>query len=83
MLYEVITVLDSQGAVRCQLPKFEEALEIVQVVDGEPQPGVFVPDQENEAEIYRALVLGVRDYLGKNGFPRITSYNVCYTKLLR
>ena len=62
-------VLDSQGAVRCQLPKFEEALEIVQVVDGEPQPGAFVPDQATEAEVYGALVLGVRDYLGKNGFP--------------
>lgn len=62
-------VLDSQGEVRCQLPKFDEALEIVQVVDGEPQPGVFVPDQSTEAEVYRALVLGVRDYLGKNGFP--------------
>jgi NAD+ synthase/NAD+ synthase (glutamine-hydrolysing) len=62
-------VLDSRGAVRCQLPKFEEALEIVQVVDGEPLPGVFVPDQSTEEEVYRALVLGVRDYLGKNGFP--------------
>jgi NAD+ synthase/NAD+ synthase (glutamine-hydrolysing) len=41
----------------------------VQVVDGEPLPGVFVPDQSTEEEVYRALVLGVRDYLGKNGFP--------------
>jgi len=62
-------VLDSRGEVCCQLPKFEEALEIVQVVDGEPRPGALVADESVEAEVYRALVLGVRDYLGKNGFP--------------
>lgn len=62
-------VLDSRGALRCQLPMFEEALEVIDVVDGEPQPGVFVAELSTEAEVYRALVLGVRDYLGKNGFP--------------
>ena len=31
--------LDSKGEIRCQLPKFEEALGIVEVVDGEPLPG--------------------------------------------
>ena len=61
--------LDSCGEVRCQLPKFEEALVIVDVVNGEPKSGVIVPEQEIEAEVYQALVLGVRDYLGKNGFP--------------
>jgi NAD+ synthase/NAD+ synthase (glutamine-hydrolysing) len=62
-------VLDARGELRCQLPKFEEALEIVEIVDGEPTPGVFAPEQAAEPEVYRALVLGVRDYLGKNGFP--------------
>jgi len=28
-----------------------------------------VPDGDVEDEIYRALVVGVRDYLDKNGFP--------------
>jgi hypothetical protein len=54
--------------VCCQLPKFEEALEIVEIADGKPLPGVFVAEQPTELEVYRALVLGVRDYLGKNGF---------------
>jgi NAD+ synthase/NAD+ synthase (glutamine-hydrolysing) len=62
-------VLDAGGEVCCQLPKFEEALEIVEIADGAPLPGPFVPEQPIEPEVYRALVLGVRDYLGKNGFP--------------
>ena len=62
-------VLDSRGEVRCQLPTFDEALEVVEIVDGEPIPGTLAPAQVTESEVYRALVLGVRDYLGKNGFP--------------
>jgi NH(3)-dependent NAD(+) synthetase (EC 6.3.1.5) len=62
-------VLDAGGEVCCQLPKFEEALEIVEIADGNPMPGTFAAEQPIEPEVYRALVLGVRDYLGKNGFP--------------
>ncbi len=62
-------VLDSKGEIRSQLPMFEEALEVVEFRDGEPLPGVFVPEQPEEPEAYRALMLGVRDYIGKNGFP--------------
>jgi NAD+ synthetase len=62
-------VLDSQGRLCCQLPQFEEALAVVDIIDGEPQPGTIVPAPCIEAEVYQALVLGVRDYLGKNGFP--------------
>jgi NAD+ synthetase len=51
------------------LPQFEEALAVVDFVDGEPQPGAIVAAPCLEAEVYQALVLGVRDYLGKNGFP--------------
>ena len=61
--------LNAQGEVRCQLPKFEEALVTVDFVDGELQPALMVAEQPLEGEVYQALVLGVRDYLGKNGFP--------------
>ena len=61
--------MDSHGALCCQLPKFEEALALVEFDNGQPQPGVIVAEQAVEAEVYRALVIGVRDYLGKNGFP--------------
>ncbi|EXI82222.1 MAG: Glutamine-dependent NAD(+) synthetase [Candidatus Accumulibacter appositus] len=62
-------VLDSHGNLCCQLPQFEEALAVVDIIDGEPQPGTIAPAPCIEAEVYQALVLGVRDYLGKNGFP--------------
>ena len=61
--------LDSRGDIRCQLPQFQEALEIVVFAGGEPLPGTISNAQAIEAEVYQALVLGVRDYLGKNGFP--------------
>ncbi|WP_394701272.1 NAD+ synthase [uncultured Propionivibrio sp.] len=61
--------LDAQGEVRCRLPHFEEALEIVEIVDGAPLAGPIAAPAVVEAEVYQALVLGVRDYLGKNGFP--------------
>jgi len=61
--------LDARGALTHQLPFFEEALDYVDIVDGVPQPGTRAPDLSLEASVYRALCLGVRDYLGKNGFP--------------
>ena len=61
--------LDARGTLCCQLPQFEEALGIIEFVDGALQPGDIVPPAALEAEVYQALVLGVRDYLGKNGFP--------------
>lgn len=61
--------LNARGELRCQLPKFEEALSVVDFVDGDLQPAEIAVEQPLEAEVYQALVLGVRDYLGKNGFP--------------
>ena len=61
--------VDSQGVVRCQLPKFEEDLVVVEFEQGEPKAGRVAAEQLLEAEVYQALVVGVRDYLGKNGFP--------------
>ena len=48
---------------------FEEALAIVEVGKDGPLPGEIVPEPDIDASIYKALCLGVRDYLGKNGFP--------------
>jgi NAD+ synthase/NAD+ synthase (glutamine-hydrolysing) len=62
-------VLDARGEMRCRLPSFQEALEIVEVADGAPMPGTLAPEQAAEPEVYRALSLGVADYLRKNGFP--------------
>ncbi|MGH6623988.1 MAG: NAD+ synthase, partial [Burkholderiaceae bacterium] len=62
-------VLDDAGAVVASAPHFEEALLLVDFIDGRPQPGPMAVESSDDALAYRALVLGVRDYLGKNGFP--------------
>ena len=61
--------LDAAGRLTHQLPAFEEAVTIVEYADGHLLPGVQVEPLSSEASVYAALKLGVRDYLGKNGFP--------------
>ncbi|MEZ5616029.1 MAG: NAD+ synthase [Rhodocyclaceae bacterium] len=61
--------LDRDGRLTHQLPQFAEALEVIEYADGSLRPGAIAPRRALEAEAYDALVLGVRDYLGKNGFP--------------
>ncbi len=66
---------DSQG-LRLRLPAFEEALGWVELETQGGAQGRIVaasasaPALTGEAEVYRALVLGVRDYARKNGFSR-------------
>ncbi|AJY13922.1 NAD+ synthase [Burkholderia dolosa] len=62
-------VLDGQGALVAQLPQFDEAHAIVEFDGAQPLRGAIAPALSLEAQVYRALVLGVRDYIGKNGFP--------------
>ena len=62
-------VLNREGAVTHQLPLFEEALGLVTLTDSEPQAGVVTAPLSSDAEVYGALITGVRDYIGKNGFP--------------
>ncbi|OQY68265.1 MAG: NAD+ synthase, partial [Rhodocyclaceae bacterium UTPRO2] len=61
--------LDGEGRLALQLPQFVEALEVLEFAGGELRPGGIAPARALESEVYDALVLGVRDYLGKNGFP--------------
>ena len=62
-------VLDGGGALVSHSPAFEEALTLVTFDGAVPRMGSPRNEMELEEQIYRALVLGVRDYLGKNGFP--------------
>ena len=62
-------VLDAEGNVVGQAPFFEESLELVEFDGAKPVPGPVSQELPLEAEIYKALVLGTRDYLNKNGFP--------------
>ena len=62
-------VLDARGALVRQAPFFEEALELFAFDGATPVAGAVAAELPLEAEIYRALCLGTRDYLDKNGFP--------------
>jgi len=68
-------VLAADGSLACQLPAWEEALELTRWrrVDGTwtclGAPKAVVP--EKDAAAYHACVLGVRDYVRKNGFPGV------------
>ncbi len=64
-------VMDRHGKVCAQLQHFEEDLQIVEFDGAEPLPGACAPDLPVEAQVYKALVLGVRDYVRKNGFPGV------------
>lgn len=62
-------VLDASGQIRAQLTSFAEDFALVTFNDGQPQSLPMPPPLSIEAQVYSALVLGVRDYVGKNGFP--------------
>ncbi len=61
-------VVAPDGSVACRATRFEEDLLVVTIDGGEleaPARAAWPPDAE---EVYRALVLGTRDYARKNGF---------------
>ena len=60
--------LDAKGTVCARAPSFEEALALVEI-DGSVLRGDVHEMPSQEAQAWSALVTGVRDYLGKNGFP--------------
>jgi NAD+ synthase (glutamine-hydrolysing) len=64
--------IDASGAVVGRAPSFREDLFVVDALrlDGRiALTGKVAPERTPEADLWDALVLGVRDYLGKNGFP--------------
>ena len=63
--------MDDKGCVTNQLPAFEQILGFIELQDTQPVPGEIVPDPGLEASVYKALCLGVHDYIGKNGFPGV------------
>lgn len=64
-------VMDERGKVTHQFPAFEETQGLVEVRDGKLVPGLCAVIEQEEASIYRALCLGVRDYITKNRFPGV------------
>ena len=64
-------VLDSHGTLQAQLKHAEVDMQVIGFENGEPVPGMIEPELTVEAQVYQSLVLGVRDYTGKNGFPGV------------
>jgi NAD+ synthase (glutamine-hydrolysing) len=68
-------VMAADGTVTQRLPAWREAEAIVELarVDGRlvPIPGEVAPELSEEESVYGALVLGVRDYVGKHRFPGV------------
>jgi NAD+ synthase (glutamine-hydrolysing) len=61
--------VDAHGVVQARAPSFEPALLSVRVHGDGRVRGECSELPEVEAQVWQALVMGVRDYLGKNGFP--------------
>jgi NAD+ synthase (glutamine-hydrolysing) len=62
-------VLDPAGEVIARAAQFEEELLLCEIPAAAPGPiAEPLPDL---AEVYGALVLGLRDYVGKNGFDHV------------
>ena len=62
-------VLDAQGNVAAQMKDFVEAVEVFDFDGPVPRAASKAPDLPLIEQVYRALVLGVHDYVDKNGFP--------------
>lgn len=62
----------AEGEVQVQAPEFEEVLTPVTLLK-QGRSVAIMPSElaelyEDEARVYQALVMGVKDYIGKNGF---------------
>ena len=64
-------VMNADGQITHQLPSFEESLAVIEFERGVPVKGEIAPRISRDAEVYRALTLGVHDYVTKNDFPGV------------
>ena len=69
-------VMDARGTVVARAPPFLECTflaEFTRAADGRVTPvrGAVAPEVSDEESVYRALVLGVRDYVTKHAFPGV------------
>jgi NAD+ synthase (glutamine-hydrolysing) len=69
-------VMNAAGEVVMRAPAFEEGVFVAEFARDPhggvtPLPGSVAPELSAEASVYGALVLGVRDYVRKHGFPGV------------
>lgn len=67
--------VNADGSLAARAPEFEEDLFCLQAEGGGAVPvrlsGLITHERSPEADLWDALVLGVRDYVNKNGFPGV------------
>ena len=68
-------VLNADRTLAAQLPAWREAVVVTEWTKSNGRwvcaPGVVTPNEEGDAAAYSACVLGLRDYVAKNGFPGV------------
>jgi len=69
-------VMDAAGEVVLRAPAFEAGTWVAEFTRDSrghavPRPAAVTAELADDASVYRALVLGVRDYVGKHGFPGV------------
>ncbi|WP_427912434.1 NAD+ synthase [Ramlibacter sp. MMS24-I3-19] len=66
--------VDAEGTLVGRAPAFREDLFMVTADNSSGRPvlsSTIAPPREQDADLWDALVMGVRDYIGKNGFPGV------------
>lgn len=69
-------MMDHQGQIVFRAPEFQEGLYVSEVtLEGKhmalTSPQTIAPLLDEDAAVYQALVLGVKDYVNKNGFKGV------------
>jgi len=64
--------LNADGSLAARAPSFEPCLLALTVQAPSLHiSGAVEPERDADADLWDALVLGIRDYVGKNGFPSV------------
>ena len=64
--------LQADGTLAGRAPSFKENVFVAQLIRVQEAIKIIAaiePEHSDDADLWHALVLGVKDYLGKNGFP--------------
>ncbi len=61
-------VANAQGEIVYRAPEFEELTGLIEFIGNDPVPGICAAFHDRITCAYQALVLGIKDYVRKNGF---------------
>ena len=64
-------VTNNKGELTNQFDEFTETIGFIEFQGGSPVKGIIPNSRAQEESIYRALCLGVKDYIGKNNFTNV------------